>query len=304
MSNSSLVTFTLISPNKTTMKNKKNTKITIHHMAANWTVEKCGQEFQKTSRKASANYGVDSNGHVGLYVDEKDRSWASSSKANDEQAVTIEVANDNTSNWHVSDTALQKTIDLCVDICKRNGIEKLNFTGNSKGNLTAHRFFASTLCPGDYLYGKFQYIADEVNKELSKNYKVGWNKDSNGWWYVNEDGTYPKSCWKTIGRYQYYFKVDGYMASNEYIKSDNYDKDKYLYYVDEDGAWDLKSYQWKSNNKGWWIESSTTGWYPVEEWCKIDSKWYYFGKDGYMVTGKVRIGLKYYTFNSDGALIE
>lgn len=300
MSNSSLVDYTLISPNKTVMKNKINKKITLHHMAGNLTVEQCGKVFQPASRKASANYGVGTDGRIGLYVDEKDRSWASSSSANDSQAVTIEVANDNTTTWHVSDKALEKTIELCVDICKRNGIDKLTFTGDASGNLTAHRFFASTLCPGDYLYSKFPYIAEEVNKRLNQSAVIGWNKDDIGYWYVYSDGSYPVNTWKTIDGKDYYFKSDGYMASDEYIKSN----DNNLYYVDKEGVWDLLIYQWKSNNKGWWIEGIKSGWFPKSEWCKVDNKWYYFDKDGYMVTGKVKIGLRTYTFNSDGSLVE
>jgi len=166
MSNSPLVDFTLISPNSTNPRNKKISKITIHHMAGNATVEQCGNVFQPKSRQASSNYGVGTDGRVGMYVEEKNRSWASSSPANDHMAVTIEVANDGGPNWHVSDKALEKTIELCTDICKRNGIKELKFTGDKNGNLTMHRYFAATACPGDYLASKFPYIADEVNKRL------------------------------------------------------------------------------------------------------------------------------------------
>ena len=136
-------------------------------MAVNLTAESCGNVFKPSSRQASSNYGVDTNGRVGLYVEEENRSWASSNPANDHMAVTIEVANDGGANWHVSDKALQKTIELCADICKRNGIKKLNFTGDKTGNLTMHKYFAATNCPGPYLESKFPYIADEVNKILS-----------------------------------------------------------------------------------------------------------------------------------------
>lgn len=165
MSNSKLVDYVKISPYKTSPRKNKIDKITIHHMAGNASIEACGNVFQ--SRRASSNYGIGSDGRVGMYVEEKDRSWASSSSANDNRAVTIEVANSSTGgNWPVSDKALAKLIDLCVDICQRNGIEKLNYTGNKKGNLTMHCYFAATGCPGPYLKSKFQYIADEVNKRL------------------------------------------------------------------------------------------------------------------------------------------
>lgn len=168
MSNSPLVNYTKISPYKNSPRNHKIDKITIHHMAGNLTVETCGNVFQ--SSKSSANYGVGSDGSVGMYVEEKDRSWASSSPENDNRAVTIEVANSATGdNWPVSDKALEKTIELCVDICKRNGIAKLNFTGDKTGNLTMHSYFVATECPGPYLKSKFKYIADEVNRRLSGN---------------------------------------------------------------------------------------------------------------------------------------
>lgn len=167
MSNSPLVDFTLISPNSTNPRKSKIKKITIHHMAGNLSVETCGNVFQNKSRNASANYGIGTDGRVGLYVEEKNRAWTSSNADNDNQAVTIEVANDGRSpDWHVSDKALAKLIDLCVDICKRNGIEKLNFTGDKSGNLTMHKYFNATACPGPYLESKFPYIANEVNKRL------------------------------------------------------------------------------------------------------------------------------------------
>jgi len=167
MSNSKLVNYTKISPNSTNPRNHKIDKITIHHMAGNLSVETCGNVFAPKSRKASSNYGVGSDGRVGLYVDEANRAWTSSNAGNDNRAVTIEVANDGGApDWHVSDKALEKTIELCVDICKRNGIPRLNFTGDKSGNLTMHKWFANTNCPGPYLESKFPYIAEEVNKRL------------------------------------------------------------------------------------------------------------------------------------------
>lgn len=166
MSNSLLVDYIKLSPNYNKRK-YKITKITIHHMAGNLSVEGCGNVFATSARQASSNYGVGTDGRVGLYVDEKNRAWTSSNADNDHRAVTIEVANDGGGpNWHVSDKALQTTIDLCVDICKRNGIERLNFTGDKSGNLTMHKYFTNTACPGPYLASKFPYIAAEVNKRL------------------------------------------------------------------------------------------------------------------------------------------
>ena len=168
MSNSPLVTYTKISPHSTNPRNSKIKKITIHHMAGNLSIETCGELFAKPSRKASSTYGIGSDGRIGMYCEEKNRPWTSSSRDYDHQAVTIEVANDQMGgNWHVSDKALASLIELCVDICKRNDIEKLNFTGDTSGNLTMHEWFADTNCPGPYLKSKFPYIAAEVNKRLS-----------------------------------------------------------------------------------------------------------------------------------------
>lgn len=150
----------------------------------------------------------------------------------------------------------------------------------------------------------YSKIAGYGRPKYDSEYTEGWVQDSIGWWYRYKDGTYPKSCWKTINGRDYYFKADGYMASNEFIKSANYTTDKKLYYVNTSGEWDNHVYYWKNNNIGWWIESEDDKWYAKSSWAKIDQKWYWFNERGYMVTGKVRIGLKTYTFNSDGALIE
>lgn len=168
MSNSSLVNYTKISPNKTSPRNHKIDRITIHHMAGNLSVETCGNVFAPSSRQASSNYGIDSQGRVGMYVEEKDRSWCSSSGANDHRAVTIEVADDHLgSPWHSSDAAMNKLVELCADICRRNGIPKLVYTGDTNGNLTMHKWFANTDCPGSFLESKFPWIAEQVNKSLN-----------------------------------------------------------------------------------------------------------------------------------------
>lgn len=168
MSNSSLVNYIKLSPNYSE-RGSIIKKITIHHMAGNLTVETCGNVFASPQREASSNYGIGTDGRVGLYVDESNRAWTSSSYDNDRQAVTIEVANDEIGgNWHVSDIALSKLILLCTDICRRNGIARLNFTGDKSGNLTMHRYFANTNCPGPYLESKYSFIANEVNKALNE----------------------------------------------------------------------------------------------------------------------------------------
>lgn len=167
MSNSSLVNYTRISPNRNSPRNQPISKITVHHMAGNLSVETCGSVFAPSSRQASANYGIGSDGRVGMYVEEKDRSWASSSSWNDNRAVTIEVANDQIGgNWHVSDAAWSKLVELCVDICRRNGMKSLTWTGDKNGSLTCHYMFAATSCPGPYLKSRMAELAQTVTARL------------------------------------------------------------------------------------------------------------------------------------------
>lgn len=172
MSNSNLVCYTNISQNRTSPRNNTIKKITIHHMAGDLSIETCGNVFSSMNgRKASANYGIGSDGRVGMYVEEKDRAWTSSNSDNDNQAVTIEVANNSGEpNWTVSDAAYRALIDLCVDICLRNGIRELVWTGDKKGTLTCHYMFAATACPGPYLKEKMPEIASEVNARLYSSY--------------------------------------------------------------------------------------------------------------------------------------
>lgn len=166
MSNSPLVQYVKISPHRSE-RYETIKKITIHHMAGKLTVEECGDIFQR--REASANYGIGVDGRIGMYVEEKDMAWASCSKSNDQQAVNIELANDQIEGeWHVSDLVLSRCIELVVDICRRNGIKRLNYTGDASGNLTMHSYFYATACPGAYLKSKFPYIAAEVNRRLDE----------------------------------------------------------------------------------------------------------------------------------------
>ena len=174
MSNSKLVNYTKLSPNCTKPRNHAINTITIHCVAGNCTVETIGAIFSPVSRQASSQYGIGSDGRIGQYVDEANRSWCTSSAANDHRAITIEVSNDSGApDWHVSDKALAALIDLCTDICQRNGIKALLWEGDKnligqvdKQNMSVHRWFAAKACPGDYLYSKHPYIAAEVNKRL------------------------------------------------------------------------------------------------------------------------------------------
>lgn len=168
MSNSSLINYTKISPNKNSPRADIIKKIAIHHTAGVLSVETIGNIFSGSSRSASANYGIGADGRIGMYVEEKDRSWCTSSGWCDNQAITIECSNSATGgDWPVSDLVLNKLVALCVDVCERNGIPSVTFTGDKNGTLQMHKWYAATACPGPYLASKFQWIAEQINTKLS-----------------------------------------------------------------------------------------------------------------------------------------
>ncbi len=173
MSNSPLVGYTKISPNKSTSRNHKIDTITIHCMVGQLSVETLGNVFAPASKQASSNYGIGSDGRIGMYVEEKDRSWCSSNVANDNRAITIECASDTTHPYAINDRVHKALIELCTDICKRNGIKELKWKADKsfigqpdKQNMTVHRWFANKSCPGDYIYNRLGQIASEVNTKL------------------------------------------------------------------------------------------------------------------------------------------
>lgn len=174
LSNSKLISYTKISPNRTSPRNHKIDTVTIHCVVGQCSVETLGNIFAPTSRQASCNYGIGADGRIGMYCEEKDRSWCSSNAANDNRAITIEVASDTKHPYAVNAKAYAALIDLLVDICKRNGIPRLvwstskaNRVNHKNGcNMTVHRDYANKSCPGEYLYSRHAQIASEVNKRL------------------------------------------------------------------------------------------------------------------------------------------
>lgn len=177
MTNSALATITKLSPNKTSPRNHAIDTITIHCMQGQLSAASCGAIFENPKRQASSNYGIGKGGDIGLYVKESDRSWCTSSKANDNRAITIEVASDKTAPYKVTEAAYNALLDLVTDICWRNNIKKLVWSTDKKtrinhwngANMTVHRDFAAKACPGDYLYNRMGEIADEVNRRLGQN---------------------------------------------------------------------------------------------------------------------------------------
>lgn len=165
--NSGLISCTILSPNHSGLRTEKISKITIHHMAGVLSAESCGNIFAKSSRQASSNYGIGNDGRIGMYVEEKNRSWCSSSNWNDQRAITIEVSNSaKGGEWPVSSAAYNSLIKLCVDICRRNDITP-SYDGTKNASFTEHRMFSSTLCPGPYLHNRMSQIVEDVKKELA-----------------------------------------------------------------------------------------------------------------------------------------
>lgn len=172
--NSKLVNYTRISPNRSVNRNHKIDTVSIHCVVGQCSVETLGSIFASASKEASSNYGIGYDGRIGMYVEEKDRSWCTSSSSNDNRAITIEVASDTYHPYRVKDVAYKSLIKLLVDICKRNGIKKLVWSTNKSErmnhrngcNMTVHRDYANKSCPGDYLYNLHGQIAKEVNAQL------------------------------------------------------------------------------------------------------------------------------------------
>lgn len=208
MSQSNLVVHRKISPNCTKPRRSKITHIVIHHMAGNCTVETCGSIFAPSSRQASSHYGIGSDGRVGQYCYEENRAWTTGNAEIDHKAVTIEVADDKYgSPWHSSNAAMRALIKLCVDICKRNGIKKLNYTGGKSGNLHKHCWYQNTDCPGTWLGSQFPTIASEVNKILSGGTSTAYG--------ASVPKLYTGSFPKLPGR-GYFIKGDGYNQLSSY----------------------------------------------------------------------------------------
>lgn len=167
MSNSSLATYRDTSTGNWNYRNQPITRITIHHAAGVCNMSSFSS-ILRSGRSVSWNYAIGNDGTIGLFVDESHRAWTSSSPDNDHRAITIEVSNSSTGgNWPVSPSAYNALLKLCEDICRRNNIKKLTYTGQLQGsNLTLHQWFSNTACPGPYLKSKIPEIAKTVNQRL------------------------------------------------------------------------------------------------------------------------------------------
>lgn len=178
MSDSSMVSYTKISPNHSGKRTMTIDRITPHCIVGQCSVETLGNIFADPECDVSSNYGIGVDGRVGLYVPENCRSWCSSSNANDQRAVTIECASSNFHPYAMNDAVYKTLVDLCVDICKRNGKTKLLWFWDKEKTLSyepeknemvlsVHRWFAKKSCPGDWLYNRLGFLANVVTSQLS-----------------------------------------------------------------------------------------------------------------------------------------
>ena len=175
--NSPLVAYTKLSPNHSGQRTHSIDRITPHCVVGQCSVETLGSIFAPAERQASSNYGIGVDGRVGMYVEEKNRSWCSSSRENDQRAITIECASDTTEPYAFKDVVYQTLIKLCADICKRNGKSKLLWLGDKDKTLaytpksdemvlTVHRWFANKSCPGSWMYARMGDLASKVTAQL------------------------------------------------------------------------------------------------------------------------------------------
>lgn len=180
MSNSPYVVYTKLSPNNSGERTSLISRITPHCVVGQCTVETLGELFSNHSQQISANYGIGSDGRVGLFVPENFRSWCSSSRENDQCAVTIECASDTNPPYAFNKPVYNSLVNLCVDICSRNGKNKLLWLGDKNKTLSyvpkenemvlsVHRWFANKECPGEWLYSRLETLAETVTAELTKN---------------------------------------------------------------------------------------------------------------------------------------
>lgn len=178
MSNSPLVSYTKLSPNHSGQRTHSIDRITPHCVVGQLSAESICGCFTSTDRQASCNYGIGTDGRISLCVEEKNRSWCSSSRENDQRAVTIECASDKTEPYAMNDKVYASLVNLCVDICKRNGKTKLLWFGDKDKTLnyspksdemviTVHRWFANKSCPGNWLYARLGNLAAEVTQRLT-----------------------------------------------------------------------------------------------------------------------------------------
>lgn len=217
--NSPLVSCVKLSPNHSGQRTHDIDTITVHCVVGQCSAETIGSIFAPESRQASSNYGVGYDGKIGMYVEEKNRSWCTSSRANDQRAITIEVASGATEPYAFNDAAYTRLIELCIDICKRNGKNKVVWFGDKDKTLayepadgemvlTVHRWFANKSCPGSWMYARMNDLASKVNAALSNTTNRTLYRVQVGAYYKKENAENMLAKLKAAG-------FDGFIATVE-----------------------------------------------------------------------------------------
>ena len=272
--------------------------------------EKVGAKIAELAR-AAAN-----NNNIGYDQWQRLTFWYALEKVGyDPSKITSKVESDCSSGV----TAIIKAVGYLLNIPKLKELSITNYTGSMKANFRAVGFEVLTnskyltsdkyLLPGDILLNEKHHTC--INLDYGHNVKPKtkdeWiqDDDTDRWWYKYADGTCPKSGWKQIDGKWYCFDDDGWLLTNQYIKSKDYDTNGKIYYVDKSGVWDGETYKWEKDKKGWWLARVGSNDYLKDTWAYIDGKWYYFQPNGYIVKNQgYPINGVTYQFDKDGALIE
>ena len=186
---SSLATFEFISPNKGIPRNRTIRRLSPHCVAGNLSVESTLKlaAFQ-AGGSASTNYAIDSTGRSGLGVEETNRAWTTSSAANDNEAITFEIANNGGApDWRMSDAAINTFLDQAVETCKYYGYKSVAYqekpsnvtigtdateawiktwAPDSSMIITLHNWYKNKACPGPYFMRQLPWLVREMNKRL------------------------------------------------------------------------------------------------------------------------------------------
>ena len=209
-------------------------------------------------------------------------------------------------------TAIVKAVGHILQLPKLENLSASNYTGSMRATFRASGFTVLTdkkyltsdkyLVPGDILLNENHHTC--INLDYGEKVKPyeGWVMDDKGWWYQLSDETYLKDGWYELDGKWYHFDSSGYMSAKKYIKSKDYDSNRVIYYVDQNGIWDEQKYRWMQEGTEWWFAQVGGKWYARNEWARIEDKWYYFDDHGYMVKGDQVIGGKAYHFKEDGSL--
>lgn len=290
-SDSPLVSYTCLSPNHSGARQHAIDTITIHEVWGECSMRALGDIFLPSSRQASSNYGVCTDG-IALYVHEAHRAWTSGSRENDNRAITIETSNSRTYPNPVSDAVYKRLIDLCADICKRNGKKKMVWCGSlaatnarkfapDEMRMTLHCWFQSTDCPGQWLREHMSDIANKVNAKLGM--KEGWLRED-GKWYFYKDGKKVTGWLKDKDKW-YYLDTNGIMKTGWIAEN------KQVYYCGKDGA--VKTGWQDIDGKRYYFREGDSG-RMLTGWIQVDGKWYYANEAGVIQMGWITLGRKKY----------